>query len=160
MGFGLPAAIGAKVARPDDTVVRLAGDGSLVMNSQEMATAAHHDIAVKVFLMNNGHFGMVRQWQELFWEERYQSVEMGDSPDWVKLDAYGWTGMRCAEKGELGVHAHRARDRRPGAARRAGEQRELLPDDSGRACGAGHGGMSFSSQFSVLGSQSGRRPHG
>jgi acetolactate synthase I/II/III large subunit len=102
MGFGLPAAIGAKVARPDDTVVCLAGDGSLVMNSQEMATAAHHDIAVKVFLMNNGHFGMVRQWQELFWEERYQSVEMGDSPDWVKLaEAYGWTGMRCADKGEL-----------------------------------------------------------
>jgi acetolactate synthase I/II/III large subunit len=102
MGFGLPAAIGAKVACPDETVVCLAGDGSLVMNSQEMATAARHGIAVKVFLMNNGHFGMVRQWQELFWEERYQSVEMGDSPDWVKLaDAYGWTGMRCADKGEL-----------------------------------------------------------
>jgi acetolactate synthase-1/2/3 large subunit len=102
MGFGLPAAIGAKVACPDDTVVCLAGDGSLVMNSQEMATAAHHDIPVKVFLMNNGHFGMVRQWQELFWEERYQSVEMGSSPDWVKLaDAYGWTGMRCEDKGEL-----------------------------------------------------------
>jgi acetolactate synthase-1/2/3 large subunit len=102
MGFGLPAAIGAKVACPDDTVVCLAGDGSLIMNSQEMATAAHHNIAVKVFLMNNGHFGMVRQWQELFWEERYQSVEMGDSPDWVKLaEAYGWTGMRCADKGEL-----------------------------------------------------------
>jgi acetolactate synthase-1/2/3 large subunit len=102
MGFGLPAAIGAKVACPDDTVVCLAGDGSLIMNSQEMATAAHHNIAVKVFLMNNGHFGMVRQWQELFWEERYQSVEMGDSPDWVRLaEAYGWTGMRCADKGEL-----------------------------------------------------------
>jgi acetolactate synthase I/II/III large subunit len=102
MGFGLPAAIGAKVACPDDTVVCLAGDGSLVMNSQEMATAAHHKIPVKVFLMNNGHFGMVRQWQELFWEERYQSVEMGDSPDWVKLaDAYGWTGMRCDDKSEL-----------------------------------------------------------
>ena len=103
-------------------MVCLAGDGSLVMNSQEMATAAHRDIAVKVFLMNNGHFGMVRQWQELFWEERYQSVEMGDSPDWVKLaDAYGWTGMRCAEKGELRSPAHpRARDRRPGAARRCG----------------------------------------
>ena len=102
MGFGLPAAIGAKVAFPDEAVVCLAGDGSLIMNSQEMATAAHHEIAVKVFLMNNGHFGMVRQWQELFWEERYQSVEMGPSPDWVKLaDAYGWTGMRCEDKGEL-----------------------------------------------------------
>jgi acetolactate synthase-1/2/3 large subunit len=103
MGFGLPAAIGAKVAKPDETVVCLAGDGSLVMVCQEMATAAVHDIPVKVFLMNNGHFGMVRQWQELFWSGRYKSVEMGPSPDWVKLaEAFGWTGMRCADKGELG----------------------------------------------------------
>jgi acetolactate synthase I/II/III large subunit len=103
MGFGLPAAIGAKVACPDDTVVCLAGDGSLVMVCQEFATAAVHDIPVKVFLMNNGHFGMVRQWQELFWDGRYQSVEMGSSPDWVKLaEAFGWTGMRCDDKAELG----------------------------------------------------------
>src|SRR5918996_6492200 len=102
MGFGLPAAIGAKVACPDDTVVCLAGDGSLVMNSQEMATAAHHNIPVKIFLMNNGHFGMVRQWQELFWDERYQSVEMGPSPDWPKLaEAFGWTGMQCTDKADL-----------------------------------------------------------
>jgi acetolactate synthase-1/2/3 large subunit len=102
MGFGLPAAIGAKVARPDEPVVCLAGDGSLVMVCQEFATAAAHNIPVKVFLMNNGHFGMVRQWQELFWDGRYSSVEMGDSPDWVKLaDAFGWTGMRCADKREL-----------------------------------------------------------
>jgi acetolactate synthase I/II/III large subunit len=103
MGFGLPAAIGAKVAKPDETVVCLAGDGSLVMVCQEMATAAVHEIPIKVFLMNNGHFGMVRQWQELFWSGRYKSVEMGPSPDWVKLaEAFGWTGMRCADKGELG----------------------------------------------------------
>ena len=102
MGFGLPAAIGAKVAQPDETVVCLAGDGSLVMVCQEFATAAVHDIPVKVFLMNNGHFGMVRQWQELFWDGRYSSVEMGDSPDWVKLaEAFGWTGMRCSDKREL-----------------------------------------------------------
>jgi acetolactate synthase-1/2/3 large subunit len=102
MGFGLPAAIGAKVANPDDTVVCLAGDGSLVMVCQEFATAAAHEIPVKVFLMNNGHFGMVRQWQELFWDSRYSSVVMGDSPDWVKLaEAFGWTGMRCTDKGEL-----------------------------------------------------------
>jgi acetolactate synthase-1/2/3 large subunit len=102
MGFGLPAAIGAKVAQPDDTVVCLAGDGSLVMTCQEMATAAHHDIPVKVFLMNNGHFGMVRQWQELFWEKRYSSVEMGPSPDWPKLaEAFGWTGMQCKDKSEV-----------------------------------------------------------
>src|SRR6266540_4219980 len=102
MGFGLPAAIGAKVAKPDDTVVCLAGDGSLVMVCQELATAAVHDIPVKVFLMNNGYMGMVRQWQELFWDGRYSSVEMGDSPDWVKLaEAFGWTGMQCDDKREL-----------------------------------------------------------
>ncbi len=103
MGFGLPAAIGAKVAMPDEQVVCLAGDGSLVMVCQEFATAAAHDLPVKVFLMNNGHFGMVRQWQELFWDERYKSVEMGASPDWVKLaEAFGWKGMRCDDKGQLG----------------------------------------------------------
>src|ERR687898_1967776 len=102
MGFGLPAAIGAKVARPDDTVVCLAGDGSLVMVCQEMATAAVHDIPVKVFLMNNGYMGMVRQWQELFWDGRYSAVEMGPSPDWVKLaEAFGWTAMRATDKDEL-----------------------------------------------------------
>ncbi len=103
MGFGLPAAIGAKVAMPDEQVVCLAGDGSLIMVCQEMATAAHHDLNVKVFLMNNGFFGMVRQWQELFWSERYKSVEMGPSPDWVKLaEAFGWSGMLCDDKAELG----------------------------------------------------------
>ncbi len=102
MGFGLPAAIGAKVARPDDDVVCLAGDGSLIMVCQELATAKLHDIPVKVFLMNNGHFGMVRQWQELFWDRRYSAVEIGDSPDWVKLaEAFGCTGMRCTDKGEI-----------------------------------------------------------
>lgn len=103
MGFGLPAAIGAKVARPDDTVICLAGDGSLVMNCQELATAVSHEIPVKIFLMNNGYMGMVRQWQELFWDGRYSAVEMGSSPDWVKLaEAFGATGMRCSEKDGLG----------------------------------------------------------
>ncbi len=102
MGFGLPAAIGAKVARPDDEVVCLAGDGSLVMVCQEFATAAIHDIPVKVFLMNNGYMGMVRQWQELFWDKRYSSVEIGEHPDWVKLaEAFGCTGMRVTDKNEV-----------------------------------------------------------
>ncbi len=102
MGFGLPAAIGAKAGCPDDTVVCLSGDGSLIMCCQEMATAARHDIPVKVFLMNNGHFGMVRQWQELFWDGRYSSVEMGPSPDWPKLaEAFGWTGMSVSDKSEV-----------------------------------------------------------
>jgi acetolactate synthase-1/2/3 large subunit len=95
MGFGLPSAIGAKVACPDELVICLAGDGSLVMNCQELATAVEHDIDVKVFIMNNGYLGMVRQWQELFWDKRYSGVDMGKSPDWVKLaEAFGATGMR------------------------------------------------------------------
>jgi acetolactate synthase I/II/III large subunit len=102
MGFGLPAAIGAKVACPEDQVVCLAGDGSLVMTCQELATCVHQGIAVKVFLMNNGYMGMVRQWQELFWDGRYSAVEMGPSPDWVKLaEAFGATGMRCEDAAEL-----------------------------------------------------------
>jgi acetolactate synthase-1/2/3 large subunit len=102
MGFGLPSAMGAKVARPDDPVVCLAGDGSLIMNCQELATCVTEQIPVKVFLMNNGYLGMVRQWQELFWDRRYSSVEMGASPDWVKLaEAFGAVGMRVTDKGEL-----------------------------------------------------------
>jgi acetolactate synthase-1/2/3 large subunit len=111
MGFGLPAAIGAKVACPDDEVVCLAGDGSLIMNVQELATAVSHEIPVKVFLMNNGYMGMVRQWQELFWERRYSAVEMGPSPDWVKLaEAFGATGMRCEDPADLEETMRRALD--------------------------------------------------
>jgi acetolactate synthase-1/2/3 large subunit len=102
MGFGLPAAVGAKVACPDEAVVCLAGDGSLIMNCQELATCVSQDIPVKVFLMNNGYMGMVRQWQELFWDRRYSSVEMGPSPDWVKLaEAFGATGLRCEDSADL-----------------------------------------------------------
>src|ERR687891_907563 len=102
MGFGLPSAIGAKAAVPDQLVVCVAGDGSLVMTCQELATAVEHDIDVKVFIMNNGYLGMVRQWQELFWDKRYSSVDMGTSPDWVKLaEAFGATGMRISQKDEL-----------------------------------------------------------
>jgi acetolactate synthase-1/2/3 large subunit len=102
MGFGLPSAMGAKVAVPDRDVVCLAGDGSMIMNVQELATCVTEQIPVKVFLMNNGYLGMVRQWQELFWDRRYKAVEMGASPDWVKLaDAFGCLGMRVSDKGEL-----------------------------------------------------------
>jgi len=103
MGFGLPAAMGAKVACPDEQVICIAGDGSVPMNIQELATCVTEDIPIKVFIMNNGYLGMVRQWQELFWERRYSSVDMGTSPDWVKLaEAFGATGLRAADKGELG----------------------------------------------------------
>jgi len=102
MGFGLPAAMGAKVGCPDQTVVCVAGDGSVQMNMQELATCAQEGIAIKVFIMNNGYLGMVRQWQELFWDKRYSQVDMGQWPDFVKLaDAYGATGIRCEDKHTL-----------------------------------------------------------
>jgi acetolactate synthase-1/2/3 large subunit len=102
MGFGLPAAMGAKVGCPDQTVVCIAGDGSVQMNMQELATCAEEGIAIKVFIMNNGYLGMVRQWQELFWDKRYSQVEMGRWPDFVKVaEAYGATGMRLEDKTTL-----------------------------------------------------------
>jgi len=102
MGFGLPAAMGAKVGCPDQTVVCIAGDGSVQMNMQELATCAQEGVAIKVFIMNNGYLGMVRQWQELFWDKRYSHVEMGQWPDFVKLaEAYGATGLRFEDKKTL-----------------------------------------------------------
>jgi acetolactate synthase-1/2/3 large subunit len=102
MGFGLPAAMGAKVGCPDETVVCIAGDGSVQMNMQELATCAQEGIAIKVFIMNNGYLGMVRQWQELFWDKRYSQVDMGQWPDFVKLaEAYGGTGLRFEDKNTL-----------------------------------------------------------
>jgi acetolactate synthase I/II/III large subunit len=102
MGFGLPAALGAAVGCPDETVVCIAGDGSIQMNIQELATCAEDKIPVKVFIMNNGYLGMVRQWQELFWDKRYSHVDMGSFPDFVKLaDAYGATGLRLTDKTTL-----------------------------------------------------------
>jgi acetolactate synthase-1/2/3 large subunit len=102
MGFGLPAALGAAVGCPDQTVVCIAGDGSVQMNIQELATCAEDKIPIKVFIMNNGYLGMVRQWQELFWDKRYSHVDMGSYPDFVKLgEAYGATGMRLTDKTTL-----------------------------------------------------------
>jgi len=102
MGFGLPAAMGAKVGCPDQTVICIAGDGSVQMNMQELATCAQEGIAIKVFIMNNGYLGMVRQWQELFWDKRYSQVDMGQWPDFVKLaEAYGATGIRLEDKRTL-----------------------------------------------------------
>ncbi|HTY95901.1 MAG TPA: biosynthetic-type acetolactate synthase large subunit [Solirubrobacteraceae bacterium] len=102
MGFGLPAAMGAAVGQPDRLVCCIAGDGSVQMNAQELATCAENKIPIKVFIMNNGYLGMVRQWQELFWDGRYSHVDMGQFPDFVKLaEAYGVTGMRFTDKTTL-----------------------------------------------------------
>jgi acetolactate synthase I/II/III large subunit len=102
MGFGLPAAMGAAVGEPDRLVCCIAGDGSVQMNAQELATCAQNNIPIKVFIMNNGYLGMVRQWQELFWDGKYSQVDMGQFPDFVKLaEAYGVTGMRFTDKHTL-----------------------------------------------------------
>jgi acetolactate synthase-1/2/3 large subunit len=111
MGFGLPAAMGAAVGCPDRTVCCIAGDGSVQMNAQELATCAQEKIPIKVFIMNNGYLGMVRQWQELFWDGRYSQVDMGSYPDFVKLaEAYGATGMRFEDKTTLVEDCKRAID--------------------------------------------------
>lgn len=102
MGFGLPAAMGAQAGNPDALVVCVSGDGSLQMNIQELATIKENNLPVKIFLMNNGFLGMVRQWQELFWDRRYSHVDMGETPDWIKLaDAYGIWAKRERDKGNL-----------------------------------------------------------
>jgi acetolactate synthase-1/2/3 large subunit len=102
MGFGLPAAMGAKVGCPDETVVCIAGDGSVQMNMQELSTCATEGIDIKVVIVNNGYLGMVRQWQELFWEKRYSQVDLEGWPDFVKLaEAHGATGMRLTDKTTL-----------------------------------------------------------
>jgi acetolactate synthase-1/2/3 large subunit len=109
MGFGLPAAMGAAVGCPGQLVCCIAGDGSVQMNAQELATCAQNDIPIKVFIMNNGYLGMVRQWQELFWDGRYSHVDTGEFPDWVKLaEAYGASGMRFEDKTTLVADIKRA----------------------------------------------------
>lgn len=102
MGFGLPAAIGAKVGMPDKTVIDIAGDGSIQMVSQEMATATANKIPVKIMLLNNGYLGMVRQWQEFFWDRRYSQTCVYNCVDFVKLvEAYGGVGIRVSKKDEV-----------------------------------------------------------
>jgi acetolactate synthase-1/2/3 large subunit len=97
MGFCVPAAIGAKVGRPDSTVVAIDGDGSFQMTLQELATASTERVPVIFCVINNGVLGMVRQWQELFYGQRYSQIDLGvDVPDLVKLaDAMGCVGYRC-----------------------------------------------------------------
>ena len=102
MGFGLPAAIGAKAACPDKIVVDIAGDGSIQMNIQELMTAVESKIDVKIVILNNRYLGMVRQWQELFYDKVYSSTNMENAPDFVKLaEAFGATGFRCTKPDQV-----------------------------------------------------------
>jgi len=102
MGYGFPAAMGAKVGRPDKTVINIAGDGSFQMNSQELATVVQNDIPVVNVILNNGYLGMVRQWQELFYDRRYSYTFIKGSVDFVKLaEAYGALGLRAEKPSEV-----------------------------------------------------------
>jgi acetolactate synthase-1/2/3 large subunit len=102
MGFGLPAAIGAQMACPNDQVVAIVGDGGFQMTNQEIITAIQYRIPLKVLIMNNGCLGMVRQWQEMFYERAYSEVDLSISPDFVKLaEAYGAKGLRAQNPSEL-----------------------------------------------------------
>jgi acetolactate synthase-1/2/3 large subunit len=102
MGYGLPAGIGAHFAAPDRQVVVISGDGSIQMNIQELSAAVQYDVPVKVVILNNHYLGMVRQWQEKFYEERYSHSYMDAMPDFVKLaEAYGAKGFRAEKSSEL-----------------------------------------------------------
>lgn len=102
MGFGLPAAIGAQLARPNELVVTVVGDGGFQMTNQELATAVQYELPVKIVVMNNGYLGMVRQWQEMFYDRTYSEVDISVAPDFVKLaEAYGAAGFRAERPEEL-----------------------------------------------------------
>ncbi len=101
MGFGFPAAMGAKLGRPDKVVFDIAGDGSIQMNIQELATCVCNKINVKVAILNNGYLGMVCQWQELFYKHRYSHTCLSN-PDFVKLaESYGACGIRVSRQEEV-----------------------------------------------------------
>ena len=102
MGFGLPAGIGAKLADPDATVVVIAGDGGFMMNIQELATLRRYDIGVKILLLDNSSLGLVRQWQELFFNQNYSEVDLSDNPDFVKVaEAFGVEAFRISRREEV-----------------------------------------------------------
>ncbi len=102
MGYGLPAAMGGQVARPDRLVVLIDGDGSFIMNSQELATVVENRLPIKTVIINNGGHGMVRQWQDIIYGGRFHSIDLSASPDFVKLaEAYGAVGIRATKPNEV-----------------------------------------------------------
>ncbi|AKQ42368.1 acetolactate synthase large subunit [Aurantiacibacter atlanticus] len=113
MGYGLPAAIGAQLGNPDSLVIDIAGEASIQMNIQELGTASQFRLPVKIFILNNGYMGMVRQWQELTYESRYSNSYSDSLPDFVRLaESYGWKGIRITEEAGLdaGIKAMLAHD--------------------------------------------------
>ena len=102
MGYGLPAGIAAKLARPDDAVVVVTGDGSIMMNIQELATARRYDVAVKILLLDNSRLGLVRQWQELFYAGNFSEVDLSDNPDFVAVaQAFGVDAFRIDRRDQV-----------------------------------------------------------
>ena len=102
MGYGLPAAIGAKVAKPESTVVCVSGDGSIMMNIQELATLKRYGLEVKILLLNNASLGLVRQWQELFFDQNYSEVDLSDNPDFSAVaKAFGTRSRTICERSEV-----------------------------------------------------------
>ena len=140
MGFGLPAAIGAKLARPDREVWAIVGDGGFQMTQAELQTMVQENVKVNVAIINNGYLGMVRQWQQFFHDRRYSATPMS-SPDYVKLaDAHGLPGVRVTRRGDmadaLAARARLGRRGGDGFPRRAG--RHGLPDGVARRGAARH----------------------
>ncbi len=102
MGYGLPAGVGAKLARPDHHVVTISGDGSFMMNIQEMATLNRYNIPLKIVLLDNSSLGLVRQWQELFYQENYSEIDLSDNPDFVEVaKAFGLSAFRITHRHEV-----------------------------------------------------------
>jgi acetolactate synthase-1/2/3 large subunit len=113
MGFGLPAAIGAKVACPDMPVIAFAGDGGVQMTFQELAVAREQRANVILAIINNQYLGMVRQWQDMFFDRRYSGVDLSVSPDFVKLaEAYDCLGLRATNEDEVDAVIERALEER------------------------------------------------
>ncbi len=101
MGYGFPAAIGAKAASPERKVLCITGDGSFQMNLQELATAVHYNLDIKIAIINNGYLGMVRQWQEMFYEKRYSHTTLCGNPEFEKVaEAFGAKGLRATTAAE------------------------------------------------------------
>lgn len=108
MGFGLPAAVGAQVARPNDTVICISGDGSFMMNVQELGTVKRKQLPLKIVLLDNQRLGMVRQWQQLFFQERYSETTLTDNPDFLMLaSAFGIPCQHITRKDQLKRHSTR-----------------------------------------------------
>ena len=111
MGYGLPAALGVQVAKPEALVIDIAGDGSIQMNFNTLATVVENNLPIKVAILNNGYLGMVRQWQELFYDKRYSSTYFQTNPDYVKLaEAYGAMGLRAEKPEEVETVIRKALD--------------------------------------------------